>query len=106
MNRLFQPALHGVLELFLADHGAASVQGHNAGNQHQHEENGGPGADLPRGGDGKHPRQLSRAARRSPEGLIGFRAAMRFYEYEARKIVELAGIPVTRYGFCTSAEEA
>ena len=23
---------------------------------------------------------------------IGFRAAMRFYEYEARKIVELAGI--------------
>src|SRR4051812_19119233 len=31
---------------------------------------------------------------------------MRFYEYEARKIVELAGIPVTRYGFCTSAEEA
>src|SRR5215218_11398995 len=31
---------------------------------------------------------------------------MRFYEFEARKIVELAGIPVTRYGFCTSAEEA
>src|SRR5689334_11161786 len=31
---------------------------------------------------------------------------MRFYEYEARKIVELAGIPVTKYGFCTSAEEA
>src|SRR3954468_9808132 len=31
---------------------------------------------------------------------------MRFYEYEARKIVELAGIPVTQYGFCTSAEEA
>jgi succinyl-CoA synthetase beta subunit len=31
---------------------------------------------------------------------------MRFYEYEARKIVELAGIPVTRYGFCTSADEA
>src|SRR3954467_5740454 len=31
---------------------------------------------------------------------------MRFYEYEARKIVELAGIPVTRYGCCTSAEEA
>src|SRR3954454_18852024 len=31
---------------------------------------------------------------------------MRFYEFEARKIVELAGIPVTEYGFCTSAEEA
>ena len=31
---------------------------------------------------------------------------MRFYEFEARKIVELAGIPVTRYGFCTSAEAA
>jgi succinyl-CoA synthetase beta subunit len=31
---------------------------------------------------------------------------MRFYEYEARKIVELAGIPVTKYGFCKSAEEA
>src|SRR5829696_6113203 len=31
---------------------------------------------------------------------------MRFYEFEARKIVELAGIPVTRYGFCTTAEEA
>ena len=31
---------------------------------------------------------------------------MRFYEFEARKIVELAGIPVTKYGFCTSAEEA
>ena len=25
---------------------------------------------------------------------------MRFYEYEARRIVELAGIPVTKYGFC------
>src|SRR5215218_11232316 len=31
---------------------------------------------------------------------------MRFYEFEARKIVERAGIPVTKYGFCTSAEEA
>src|SRR4051794_25196758 len=31
---------------------------------------------------------------------------MRFYEYEARKIVELAGIPVTQYGFCTTAAEA
>jgi succinyl-CoA synthetase beta subunit len=31
---------------------------------------------------------------------------MRFYEFEARKIVELAGIPVTRYGFCTTADEA
>lgn len=31
---------------------------------------------------------------------------MIFYEYEARKIVELAGIPVTRYGFCQTADEA
>lgn len=31
---------------------------------------------------------------------------MRFYEYEARKIVERVGIPVTKYGFCQSAEEA
>src|SRR6478735_2666307 len=31
---------------------------------------------------------------------------MRFYEFEARKIVELAGIPVTKYGFCKTAEEA
>jgi succinyl-CoA synthetase beta subunit len=31
---------------------------------------------------------------------------MRFYEYEARRIVELAGIPVTAYGFCKTAEEA
>jgi succinyl-CoA synthetase beta subunit/citryl-CoA synthetase large subunit len=31
---------------------------------------------------------------------------MRFYEYESRRIVERAGIPVTRYGFCTTAEEA
>ena len=31
---------------------------------------------------------------------------MRFYEYESRRIVELAGIPVTKYGFCTTADEA
>src|SRR6478736_194678 len=31
---------------------------------------------------------------------------MRFYEYESRRIVERAGIPVTAYGFCTSVEEA
>ncbi|HSI81671.1 MAG TPA: ATP-grasp domain-containing protein [Solirubrobacterales bacterium] len=31
---------------------------------------------------------------------------MRFYEYESRRIVERAGIPVTDYGFCTSAAEA
>jgi succinyl-CoA synthetase beta subunit len=31
---------------------------------------------------------------------------MRFFEYEARRIVELAGIPVTRYGFCQTAAEA
>jgi succinyl-CoA synthetase beta subunit len=31
---------------------------------------------------------------------------MRFYEYESRRIVERAGIPVTDYGFCTTPEEA
>src|SRR4051812_47297721 len=31
---------------------------------------------------------------------------MRFYEFESRRIVERAGIPVTKYGFCTTAEEA
>jgi succinyl-CoA synthetase beta subunit len=31
---------------------------------------------------------------------------MRFYEYESRKIVEQAGIPVTKYGFATTADEA
>ncbi|MGH2981993.1 MAG: ATP-grasp domain-containing protein [Solirubrobacterales bacterium] len=30
---------------------------------------------------------------------------MRFFEYESRRIVELAGIPVTEHGFCTSAAE-
>ena len=31
---------------------------------------------------------------------------MRFYEYESRRIVERAGIPVTEYGFATTADEA
>jgi succinyl-CoA synthetase beta subunit/citryl-CoA synthetase large subunit len=31
---------------------------------------------------------------------------MRFFEYESRRIVERAGIPVTEYGFCTTADEA
>ena len=31
---------------------------------------------------------------------------MRFFEFEARRIVEDAGIPVTKYGFTRSAEEA
>jgi succinyl-CoA synthetase beta subunit len=31
---------------------------------------------------------------------------MRFYEYESRRIVEMAGIPVTEYGFCTTAGQA
>ena len=31
---------------------------------------------------------------------------MRFYEYESRKIIELAGIPVTKYGYAESAEDA
>src|SRR5215211_5535824 len=30
---------------------------------------------------------------------------MRFYEYESRRIVERAGIPVTEYGFCKTAAE-
>src|SRR6187397_1032771 len=31
---------------------------------------------------------------------------MRFYEFESRRIVERAGIPVTEYGFCRTAAEA
>jgi succinyl-CoA synthetase beta subunit/citryl-CoA synthetase large subunit len=31
---------------------------------------------------------------------------MRFFEYESRRIVERAGIPVTDFGFATSADEA
>ena len=31
---------------------------------------------------------------------------MRFYEHESRRLVELAGLPVTRYGFCRTPEEA
>jgi succinyl-CoA synthetase beta subunit/citryl-CoA synthetase large subunit len=31
---------------------------------------------------------------------------MRFYEYESSEIVKRAGIPVTKYGFAASAEEA
>jgi succinyl-CoA synthetase beta subunit len=31
---------------------------------------------------------------------------MRFFEYESRRIVEAAGIPVTKYGFAQSREEA
>src|SRR5918995_2545711 len=31
---------------------------------------------------------------------------MRFYEYESRRMVERAGIPVTDYGFCKTAVEA
>jgi succinyl-CoA synthetase beta subunit/citryl-CoA synthetase large subunit len=31
---------------------------------------------------------------------------MRFYEHESRRIVEMAGIPVTRYGFARTAVEA
>jgi succinyl-CoA synthetase beta subunit len=31
---------------------------------------------------------------------------MKFYEYEARQIVEQAGIPVTKYGFAKTADEA
>ncbi len=31
---------------------------------------------------------------------------MRFYEFESRRIVERAGIPVTEYGFAKTAAEA
>src|SRR6266571_6502209 len=31
---------------------------------------------------------------------------MRFYEYEARRILDRAGIPMSRHGFAKSAEEA
>src|SRR6202011_1370959 len=37
---------------------------------------------------------------------VGFRAEMRFFEYEAREIVKRAGIPVTDYGFTTDPAEA
>jgi succinyl-CoA synthetase beta subunit len=30
---------------------------------------------------------------------------MRFYEYESRRIVDRAGIPVTKYGFCTTPDQ-
>src|SRR5208283_4778764 len=32
--------------------------------------------------------------------------AMRFFEYESRAIVAKAGIPVTKHGFATTADEA
>ena len=31
---------------------------------------------------------------------------MRFYEFESRRVVERAGIPVTKYGFCKTPDEA
>jgi succinyl-CoA synthetase beta subunit len=31
---------------------------------------------------------------------------MRFYEFESRRMVERAGIPVNEYGFCTTAQQA
>jgi succinyl-CoA synthetase beta subunit len=31
---------------------------------------------------------------------------MRFFEYESRRVVAMAGIPVTEYGFCKTAQEA
>ena len=31
---------------------------------------------------------------------------MRFFEYEAREIVKRAGIPVTDFGFATTAQQA
>lgn len=31
---------------------------------------------------------------------------MRFYEFESRRLVERAGIPVTKYGYCETAEQA
>src|ERR687889_2283010 len=31
---------------------------------------------------------------------------MRFFEYESREIVRRAGIPTTKFGFATTAEEA
>ena len=37
---------------------------------------------------------------------LDFPRLMRFYEFESRRIVERAGIPVTEYGFCKTAAEA
>src|SRR5215213_4064877 len=44
--------------------------------------------------------------RRGKRRSVGFRAAMRFFEYEAREIVKRAGIPVTDFGFATTDQEA
>ena len=47
-------------------------------------------------------------AKKDPElgGLRVHGGSMRFFEYEAREIVKRAGIPVTKYGFATTADEA
>ena len=62
-----------------------------------------PGIGIEHGGGSGS----STDARASPgDDLVSRAAAMRFYEYESRRIVERAGIPVTEYGFCTTAAEA
>ncbi len=50
--------------------------------------------------------RLSRVPRGAPAPAGAAPPLMRFYEYESRRIVERAGIPVTKYGFCTTPEEA
>ena len=58
------------------------------------------GAEAPASSAPSEPRALY--CSRPPSG----RPLMRFYEFESRRIVERAGIPVTEYGFCKTAGEA
>ena len=63
----------------------------------------------PDGGVSRSRSRLSSSSRLlavGPPGKLDFPPLMRFYEYESRKIVERAAIPVTRYGFCTTPQEA
>src|SRR5436309_11376994 len=47
-----------------------------------------------------------RAPKHGHARLVGSRAPIRFFEYEAREIVKRAGIPVTDYGFTKDPLEA
>src|SRR3954469_8189943 len=98
---LLQGALDEVLGLLRIDHRLAA-----AGRRKQERKRG----DWQRDTDeAVHEAPFRRTDRRQyavPGGSLGSAAAMRFYEYESRRIVERAGIPVTKYGFCTTPDEA
>src|SRR4029077_15358748 len=59
-----------------------------------------PRSKAPRASAPSESRALS--CSRPPPGAL----LMRFYEFESRRIVEGAGIPVTEYGFSKTADEA